>query len=133
MACSGSSHVEKATGGLPCLRREKRSSSAAATISPSTTSAAAGSWNTALTPRTLPMREALSEKRFSGIAVRHSGDQNAPYRSAELITGESARVIRDRAQALERPPDQPRHVHLGNAHALGDLGLREVLHEAQVE
>jgi hypothetical protein len=42
MACSGSSQVEKGTGSLPCLRRENRSSSAAATIRPSTTRAAAG-------------------------------------------------------------------------------------------
>src|SRR5919199_468750 len=67
IACSGSSHVEKATGGLPCLRRLKRSSSAAATISPSTTNAAAGSWKTALTPRTrigeALLREALRGKR----------------------------------------------------------------------
>src|SRR5437868_4110862 len=50
--CSGSSQVENAVEGLPCLRREKRSSSAAATTEPSTTSAAAESWNTALIPRT---------------------------------------------------------------------------------
>src|SRR6478609_733524 len=54
-AASGSSHVENGTGVLPCLRREKRSSSAAATISPSTTIAAAGSWKTALTPSTTAM------------------------------------------------------------------------------
>jgi hypothetical protein len=51
-AHSGSSQVENATGSFPCLRRLKRSSSAAATISPSTTRAAAGSWNTPLIPRT---------------------------------------------------------------------------------
>src|SRR4051794_9632248 len=64
IACSGSSQVEKATGVLPCLRRLKRSSSAAATILPSTIRAAAGSWKTALTPRTF-MPDSLSEKRFS--------------------------------------------------------------------
>src|SRR3712207_5562878 len=52
IASSGSSHVENGTHALPCLRRLKRSSSAAATILPSTTRAAAGSWNTALMPRT---------------------------------------------------------------------------------
>src|ERR671916_1619003 len=51
-ACSGSSHAENGTGRLPCLRRLNRSSSAAATVSPSTTSAAAGSWKTALMPST---------------------------------------------------------------------------------
>src|SRR5215207_11460258 len=61
--CSGSSQVEKATGGLPCLRREKRSSTAAATVTPSTTRAAAGSWKTALIPRMFTQRR-LSEKRF---------------------------------------------------------------------
>ena len=52
MAPSGSSQVENGTGRFPCLRREKRSSSAAATVRPSTTRAAAESWNTALMPRT---------------------------------------------------------------------------------
>src|SRR3954464_10633574 len=52
IACSGSSHVEKGTHALPCLRRLKRPSSAAATTRPSTTSAAAGSWKTALIPKT---------------------------------------------------------------------------------
>src|SRR5687768_16431564 len=55
MACSGSSQAAKGTGRFPCLRRLNRSSSAAATIRPSTTSAAAGSWNTALIPRTATM------------------------------------------------------------------------------
>jgi hypothetical protein len=52
-ASSGSSQVEKGTGTLPCLRRLKRSSSAAATVTPSTTSAAAMSWNTPFTPSTV--------------------------------------------------------------------------------
>src|SRR5699024_1878055 len=52
MASIGSSHVEKGTASFPCLRRENLSSSAAATILPSTTRAAAGSWKTALTPST---------------------------------------------------------------------------------
>ncbi len=64
MACSGSSHAENGTGRLPCLRRLKRSSSAAATIRPSTTSAADGSWKTALTPSTR-MRNHYPGKRFS--------------------------------------------------------------------
>ncbi|CPU66764.1 Uncharacterised protein [Mycobacteroides abscessus] len=52
IAFSGSSHAANGSGRLPCLRREKRSSSAAATTRPSTTRAADGSWNRALTPRT---------------------------------------------------------------------------------
>src|ERR687893_116508 len=120
-ACSGSSHVENGTGVLPCLRREKRSSSAAATVSPSTTSAAAGSWNTALTPRTFPMEGRPSEKRFSANGNGHRNDRC------------SAGVIGDRAQPLERPPDEARDVHLGDADALRDLGLREVLDEPQVQ
>src|SRR3954464_10279592 len=51
-ASSGSSQAANGTGRWPCLRREKRSSSAAATVTPSMTRAAAGSWNSALTPRT---------------------------------------------------------------------------------
>src|SRR3954469_9574124 len=62
-AASGSSHVENGTGVLPCFRREKRSSSAAATISPSTTIAAAGSWNTALTPSTTAMAPPAPDHR----------------------------------------------------------------------
>src|SRR3954449_12049315 len=50
--CSGSSHVANGTGDLPCLRRLNRSSSAAATTWPSMTRAAAGSWKSALIPRT---------------------------------------------------------------------------------
>src|SRR3954452_25190542 len=42
-------------------------------------------------------------------------------------------VLSDRTQALERAPDQPGDVHLGDAHALRDLRLREVLHEPQVQ
>src|SRR3954447_15637182 len=80
IACSGSSQVENATGGLPCLRREKRSSSAAATVWPSTRMAAAGSWKTALTPRTFiadgPVREALLYKR-GRPQNRHVGDRKA--------------------------------------------------------
>src|SRR3954453_22595318 len=55
-ASSGSSQAENGTGRLPCLRRLNRSSSAAATVRPSTTRAAAGSWKMALTPRTLMLR-----------------------------------------------------------------------------
>src|SRR4051812_38888366 len=65
MACSGSSQVENGTGDFPCLRREKRSSSAAATISPSTTRAAAGSWKTALSPSTEAMRRSDSPRSAS--------------------------------------------------------------------
>jgi hypothetical protein len=64
IACSGSSQVLNGTGILPCLRRLKRSSSAAAIVRPSATSAAAGSWKTALTPRTC-IEDRFSEKRFS--------------------------------------------------------------------
>ena len=42
-------------------------------------------------------------------------------------------MLGDRAQPLERAADEPRDVHLGDADALGDLGLREVLDEAQVQ
>src|SRR3954463_481321 len=87
MACSGSSQVEKGTGSLPCLRRLKRSSSAAATIRPSTTIAAAGSGETALTPRTrigeALLREALLTKHACGApgarvsSVCHSGSWRA--------------------------------------------------------
>src|SRR3954451_9524906 len=59
-ASTGSSHVENGTACLPCLRRENRSSSAAATICPSITSAAAGSWNTALIPRILTQSPLMS-------------------------------------------------------------------------
>src|SRR5690242_12158003 len=50
---SGSSQAENGSGRLPCLRRLNRSSSAAATTRPSTTTATAGSWKRALTPRIL--------------------------------------------------------------------------------
>src|SRR3954454_15990372 len=88
IAASGSSQVEKGTGDLPCLRREKRSSSAAATISPSTTSAAAGSWKTALMPRTaLTARLAVSRapphlagaRRDSACSLLGSGSRPAAF------------------------------------------------------
>src|SRR3954471_15785691 len=135
MACSGSSQVENATGGLPCLRRENLSSSAAATVRPLTTSAAAGSWKTALTPRTLMLPE---EKRLctlgTGLAtpsearncLRQHADVRAPTRR-------SAGVLGDRAEPLEGAPDEPGDVHLGDADPLGDLGLGEVLDEAEVQ
>src|SRR5215204_3321683 len=127
--CSGNSQVENATGGLPCLRREKRSSSAAATVTPSTTSAAAGSWKTALTPRTF-IRKRFSEKRFA----RNSASVTCQtLRLPECRLSDSAGVLGDRAQALERSPDQPRDVHLRDADALRDLGLRQILDEAQVQ
>src|SRR5581483_12146773 len=37
------------------------------------------------------------------------------------------------ADLLQRPPDQARDVHLGDADLLGDLGLRQALEEPQVE
>src|SRR5215203_4220850 len=102
IAASGSSQVENATGGLPCLRREKRSSSAAATISPSTTSAAAGSWNTALTPRTTAIDPALSESLPYQKTERRRDDSTKP---AWLRKWFSASVFCDRPQALERATD----------------------------
>src|SRR4051812_18027474 len=65
-ASSGSSQAANGTGRLPCLRREKRSSSAAATVSPSMTRAAAGSWNNALIPRTFTLVPPVSHtgRRF---------------------------------------------------------------------
>src|SRR6476469_6240695 len=75
-AASGSSHVENGTDVLPCLRRENRSSSAAATISPSTTMAAAGSWNTALTPNTTAMAPPAPDRRtLSQAGVLKRGEQ----------------------------------------------------------
>src|SRR3954469_7094158 len=84
IACSGSSQVEKAVGDLPCLRREKRSSSAAATVSPSISSAAAGSWKTALIPRTAAMCPRLLP------------------RSASLLTPEVRSSTPLRGQSLNR-------------------------------
>src|SRR4051812_40114193 len=126
IACSGSSQVENATGVLPCLRRLKRSSSAAATISPSTTIAAAGSWKTALIPRTF-MATLTSEK--------------TPLTKPCPIVSWTGRQIRDRGlvlsggvvllQPLDALAQKPRHVHLRDAEALADLALHEVLLEAQ--
>src|SRR4051794_34732042 len=76
IACSGSSQVENGTHALPCLRRLNRSSSAAATVRPSTTSAAAGSWNTALTPST------RTAKHFSGPARAQTFDVEHGARTA---------------------------------------------------
>src|SRR6266536_4852983 len=64
--CSGSSQAENGTGRLPCLRRLNRSSSAAATTVPSTTSAADGSWKTALIPSTRMRRWYPSLSRLTG-------------------------------------------------------------------
>src|SRR5215218_9966644 len=44
-----------------------------------------------------------------------------------------AGVLGDRSQPLQGAPDQARYVHLGDPDAVGDLGLREVLDEAQVQ
>src|SRR3954469_19142310 len=131
MDCSGSSQVENATGVLPCLRREKRSSSAAATVTPSTTSAAAGSWKTALSPRTFT-GPALSGRTTAENQLVTSGTKLAAGR-ARAAADPSACVLGHRPQPFEGPPDQPGNVHLGDADALGDLGLRQVLHEAEVE
>src|SRR5919106_4947664 len=38
-----------------------------------------------------------------------------------------------RRQAVERAPEQPRNVHLGDPHTLRDLGLRQVVLEAELE
>src|SRR5215207_3322370 len=128
--CSGSSQVENATGGLPCLRREKRSSSAAAIVTPSITTAAAGSWKTALSPRTFipeaPLREALLPKQH--LCQMLNSPACGPSEERDL-----AAVLGHGSQAVQRPPDQPRDVHLRDAHALGDLGLCQILDEAQVE
>ena len=62
IASTGSSHAENGTGSLPCLRRLNRSSSAAASVSPSTTRAAAGSWKTALMPRIVAIRRARTTR-----------------------------------------------------------------------
>src|SRR5581483_5715300 len=37
------------------------------------------------------------------------------------------------AHAVDRLPDQPRHVHLRDPHLLGDLGLRHAEEEAHVQ
>src|SRR6478752_7976985 len=74
IAASGSSHVENGTGDFPCLRREKRSSSAAATIFPSTTSAAAGSWKTALMPSTRLIGRGLFREALLMKQARHADD-----------------------------------------------------------
>src|SRR5215467_13208533 len=43
------------------------------------------------------------------------------------------RLVSGHAQPLERPPNQAGDVHLGDANALRDFALREVLPEAQME
>src|SRR4051794_29389322 len=78
IAFSGSSHVENGTHALPCLRRLKRSSSAAATICPSTTRAAAGSWKTALMPKTRTEGD-FTERRVSQTC----GPPGTPRRMAD--------------------------------------------------
>src|SRR5215213_9625700 len=89
IAASGSSQVENATGGLPCLRREKRSSSAAATVTPSTTRAAAGSWKTALTPRTFIGEAALREALLPKPPLqsdRQQGGRKAPLQARREVS-----------------------------------------------
>ena len=79
--------------------------------------------------------DALSEKRFK---------QNDPGQMANLAevvippgvdryTTQFIRVLGDRPEPVERAAYQPRHVHLRDTHPLGDLGLRQVLDEAQVK
>jgi hypothetical protein len=79
-AFPGTFQVEKGTGDLPCLRLLNLSSSAAATVTPSTTRAAAGSWKTALMPST---RKAASSR---GIALQTTG--LVLPASFELLQGE---------------------------------------------
>src|SRR5215212_5314907 len=94
--CSGSSQVENATGGLPCLRREKRSSSAAATVTPSTTSAAAGSWKTALIPRTFIPEALLRE----ALLVKQAADQarDVHLRDPDALRDLGLREVLDETQ-----------------------------------
>ena len=106
MACSGSSQAENGTGRLPCLRRVKRSSSAAATIVPSTTSAAAGSWKTALMPRTrmgvhYPGEALLTppDQRFSGCRTTRAA-QTSPRAGLTGARGGNCRVM---TQTTTRP------------------------------
>src|SRR3954447_13992032 len=76
---------------------------------------------------------APEEKRLCTLArCSHTGlrPQTGAVRSR---TGPLAGVFGDRTQALEGAPDQPGDVHLGDADAVGDLRLREVLHEAQMQ
>src|SRR3954453_21496932 len=65
----------------------------------------------------LPGRKIAGDWRFSRRALL---EWLAPS------GGGAAPMLRHRAQALERAPDEPGHVHLGDAHALGDLRLRHV-------
>src|SRR5215207_10678180 len=74
------------------------------------------------------------EKRLwtlARVSHAHTGPETGgvSWETLGLSTG----VLGYRAQPLERAADQSRYVHLGDADALGDLGLREVLDEAQVE
>src|SRR4030095_12690938 len=66
---SGSSQAAHGTGRLACLRRLKRSSSAAARTCPSSTTAAAESWKSALIPRVLLLRK-LSRNRLAETPPR---------------------------------------------------------------
>src|SRR4051795_7264501 len=117
IACSGSSQGEKAPGGLPCLRREKRSSSAAATVSPSTTRAAAGSWKTALRPRTTlippgPHREALLLKRR-----RSEAQPERPVTPLTPLVGLLTRKASGNYEHGQGPPHDPANRPPGRAAA----------------
>ena len=78
-----------------------------------------------LAPRDQP-RAAAARLDLGGERVER------PSRALAL-TSAVALVLGDRPQPRERAPDQPRDVHLRDADALGDLGLRHVLDEAQVQ
>src|SRR5436189_5356219 len=54
-------------------------------------------------------------------------------RHTRYIGDWSSDVCSSDLDPLERPPDQPRYVHLRDPHLLRDLGLRQPLEEAQVE
>src|SRR3712207_1229226 len=101
---------------------------AAATASPSTSRAAAGSWKTALSPRTI-ITAPLSTKRGPGNTTCHFWNRSPPPAAG----APSAGVLGHGAQPFQRPPDEAGDVHLRDPDALGDLRLREVLDEAEVQ
>jgi hypothetical protein len=113
MACSGSSHVENGTGRLPCLRRLKRSSSAAATIWPSTTIAAAGSWNTALTPSTVATRTAFPRLGRSLLTARSLPERSASQ-TAQRSTSQIGCALRSR-RPTRRTPARHTRLHIMSA------------------
>src|SRR5918997_5410858 len=62
---------------------------------------------------------------------------SAATSAREVSSCGTARMLRRcgarRREAVQRAPQEARHVHLGYADLLGDLRLREVLLEAQAE